>query len=222
MTDERRLFDSFGERRQAELMEEIEEHGEPQIPLDYESLRDRAEEKLSDHGFTQIAGSAGSEDTKRENREAMRRWRIVPRMLRDIDDRDMSVEFFGERYRELAAITDPRIGPTGTYQLAVALYDAYLGLQTREVFGSWADDYPGLYDTWADAGERLQPRLSDLSGEVARGGTDFAAAAELACSAVKHGLELPAPFAALDTAAYGDHGADYAVRWAEKTLEQLS
>lgn len=98
MTDERRLFDSFGERRQAELMEEIEEHGEPQIPLDYESLRDRAEEKLSDHGFTQIAGSAGSEDTKRENREAMRRWRIVPRMLRDIDDRDMSVEFFGERF----------------------------------------------------------------------------------------------------------------------------
>ena len=132
------------------------------------------------------------------------------------------VEFFGERYRELAAITDPRIGPTGTYQLAVALYDAYLGLQTREVLGSWADDYPGLYDAWADAGERLQPRLSDLSGEVARGGTDFAAAAELACSAVKHGLELPAPFAALDTAAYGDHGADYAVRWAEKTLEQLS
>jgi len=132
------------------------------------------------------------------------------------------VEFFGERYRELAAITDPRIGPTGTYQLAVALYDAYLGLRTREVFGSWADDYPGLYDAWADAGERLQPRLSDLSGEVARGGTDFAAAAELACSAVKHGLELPAPFAALDTAAYGDHGADYAVRWAEKTLEQLS
>jgi len=36
---------------------------------------------------------------------------------------------------------------------------------------------------------------------------------------VKHGLELPAPFAALDTEAYRDHGADYAVTWAEKTVE---
>lgn len=131
------------------------------------------------------------------------------------------VEFFGGRYRDLAAVTDPRIGPTGTYQLAVALYDAYLGLQTREAFETWADDYPDLYDAWTDAGERLQPRLGDLSTELARGQTDFAAAAELACSALKHGLELPAPFAALDTAAYGDHGADYAVRWAEKTFDQL-
>ncbi|MFC6756875.1 MULTISPECIES: DUF7089 family protein [Haloarcula] len=131
------------------------------------------------------------------------------------------VSFFGDRYRDLAAVTDPHVGPTGTYQLAVALYDAYLGLQTRETFETWADDYPDCYDAWADAGERLQPRLSDLPGEVARGRTDFAAAAELACSAVKHDLELPAPFAALDTSAYGDHGADYAVRWAEKTIEQL-
>ncbi|MDS0281865.1 DUF7089 family protein [Haloarcula onubensis] len=131
------------------------------------------------------------------------------------------VEFFGDRYRDLAAVTDPRIGPTGTYQLAVALYDAYLGLQTRDIFGTWADDYPDLYDAWADAGERLRSRVGGLSTELARGQTDFAAAAELACSAVKHGLELPSPFAALDTAAYGDHGADYAVRWAEKTFEQL-
>jgi len=121
------------------------------------------------------------------------------------------LSFFADQYRELAAVTDPRLGPTGTYQLAVALYDAYLGRQTRQIF-----------EGWADAGERLEPRLADLSGEVARGQTDFSAAAELACSAVKHGLELPAPFAALDTEAYGDHGADYAVRWAEKTFEQLA
>jgi hypothetical protein len=131
------------------------------------------------------------------------------------------VEFFGERYADLAAVTDPHIGPSGTYQLAVALYDAYLGLQTREAFAGWAEEFPAIYEAWADAGERLEPRLSDLSGELARGQTDFAAAAELACSAVKHGLDLPAPFAALDTAAYGDHGAEYAVRWAQKTFEQL-
>jgi len=129
--------------------------------------------------------------------------------------------FFGPRYPDVAAATADRLDPAGTYQLAVALYDAYLGLQTRDAFETWADDYPGLYDAWADAGERLEPRLSDLPAEVARGQTNFPAAAELACSAVKHGLDLPAPFAALDTAVYLDHGADYAIKWAEKTFEQL-
>jgi hypothetical protein len=132
------------------------------------------------------------------------------------------VAFFAERYPDLAAVTDERLGPSGTYQLAVALYEAYLGLQTRELFEFWDDDYPALSDAWADAGERLEPRLGDLSTELARGQTDFAAAAELACSAVKHGLELPTPFSALDAAAYGEHGAAYAVQWAETTMETLS
>jgi hypothetical protein len=129
--------------------------------------------------------------------------------------------FFGDRYADLAAVTDPRLDPAGTYQLAVALYEAYLGLRTREAFETWAADYPDLHAAWADAGDRLQPRLSDLSSEVARGQTNFPAAAELACSAVKHGLDLPTPFAALDTDAYREHGAEYAVQWAEKTFEQL-
>jgi len=132
------------------------------------------------------------------------------------------LDFFGERYADLAAVADERLGPSGTYQLAVALYEAYLGRQTREEFAGWADDYPALHAAWVDAGERLEPRLSDLSGEVARGQTDFAAAAELACSAVKHDVEVPTPFAALDTSAYLDHGADYAVQWTETTFEKLS
>ena len=45
------------------------------------------------HGY--VAGAAGAEDTLRENLEAFRRWRIVPRMLRDISARDMRCELFG-------------------------------------------------------------------------------------------------------------------------------
>jgi isopentenyl diphosphate isomerase/L-lactate dehydrogenase-like FMN-dependent dehydrogenase len=45
------------------------------------------------HGY--VAGAAGSEDTLRENLEAFRRWRIVPRMLRDISARDLRLELFG-------------------------------------------------------------------------------------------------------------------------------
>src|SRR3954468_21271002 len=45
------------------------------------------------HGY--VAGAAGAEDTLRENLEAFRRWRILPRMLRDISVRDMRVDLFG-------------------------------------------------------------------------------------------------------------------------------
>jgi hypothetical protein len=127
--------------------------------------------------------------------------------------------FFGEQYREL----DAALGLDGaaTYQVAMALYDAWVGLQSRERFEAWAGEYDDLHEAWVDAGERLEPRIEGLPGEVARGETDFPAATELACSAVKHGLDLPAPFAALDTLAYRDHGTEYGVRWAEKTVAAL-
>jgi hypothetical protein len=134
--------------------------------------------------------------------------------------------FFGERYRDLDDAVP--LGPSEVYQLAAALYTAWVGLQTRPAFASWRGDsadgdaYPELHAAWVDAGERLEGRLGNLSGEVARGETSFPAATEYACAAVKHGLDLPAPFAALDTTAYRDHGAAYAVKWAEKTFEKLS
>ncbi|WP_101298023.1 DUF7089 family protein [Halegenticoccus soli] len=127
--------------------------------------------------------------------------------------------FFGEKYRALDAAIP--LGPGDVYQIAAALYEAWVGLQTREAFEGWADDYPRLYEAWIDAGARLEGRLADLPRAVASGRTDFADATEFACSAIKHGLDLPAPFSALDTSAYLDHGPDYAVRWAEKTFEKL-
>lgn len=128
--------------------------------------------------------------------------------------------FFRESYPELAAATP--LDPNATYQLAAALYEGWLGLLTRPVFRSWSDEHPELYAAWVDAGERIEPRLDGLHGELARGDTPFPAAAEFACSAIKHGLDLSAPYAALDTAAYRDHGAPYAVTWAQKTFDALS
>jgi len=131
--------------------------------------------------------------------------------------------FFRGHYPELADATP--LGPAGTYQLAAALYDAWLGLHTRDVFGEWVDgsgsERAALGDAWQDAGDRLEGRLDGLAGEVARGETEFPDAAELACAAVKHALELPAPYAALDTEAYRNRGAPFAVKWAEKTFDAL-
>jgi len=136
-----------------------------------------------------------------------------------LDVPESFLPFFAERYPDLDAAVS--LDPASTYQIAAALYDGWLGLRTRPIFENWAGDSPALHEAWIDAGDRLRDRVDGLPGAVARGETDFSDATELACAAIKHGLDLPAPFAALDTTAYVDYGADYAVRWANKTFETL-
>ncbi|WP_019631120.1 lactate 2-monooxygenase [Actinomadura atramentaria] len=69
----------------------------PTAPTDLTKLEDAARAVLSADAFGYVAGSAGSESTARANRAAFERWRIVPRMLRDVSARDLSVEVFGQR-----------------------------------------------------------------------------------------------------------------------------
>ena len=135
-----------------------------------------------------------------------------------LDEPEHFLGFFRETYPRFAEVTRKLLDPVETYQLAVACYDAYLGLQTRDIFASWDGE---LFEAWFDAGDRLEPRLAGLPGALARGQTSFADGAELACSAIKHAGEIPAPFGALDATVYLDHGPDYAVRWAERTVEAL-
>jgi len=56
-----------------------------------EAVRARAEPRTVDYVF----GAAGSEDTMRANEAAFARWRIVPRMLRDVSARDLGVTVLG-------------------------------------------------------------------------------------------------------------------------------
>src|SRR6202042_3507157 len=56
----------------------------PGLPADLNELERVADGRLTPEAHAYIAGGAGSGDTVRENREAFRRWRIVPRMLTDV------------------------------------------------------------------------------------------------------------------------------------------
>ncbi|MEW2356848.1 lactate 2-monooxygenase [Spirillospora sp. NPDC029432] len=67
----------------------------PELPTDLTRLEALAEARLSARAFGYVAGSAGSESTARANRAAFERRRIVPRMLRDVGHRDLSVEVLG-------------------------------------------------------------------------------------------------------------------------------
>jgi len=136
-----------------------------------------------------------------------------------LNEPEQFLGFFGPEYPAFASALGDVLDPVETYQVAAACYEAYLGLQTGETFATW--DGP-LFDAWLDAGDRLDSRLENLTGAIARGQTSVGDAAELACSAVKHAGELPSLFAALDAEVYRDHGAEYAVEWAERTAETLS
>jgi hypothetical protein len=136
-----------------------------------------------------------------------------------LDAPESFLGFFGAQYPDLDAAIP--LDPASVYQIAAALYVGWLGRQTRPIFADWGNDLPRLHDAWVDAADRLRDRVGGLPGAVARGETDFSDATELACAAIKHGLDLPTPFAALDTTAYVDHGPEYAVRWATTTFDRL-
>ena len=69
----------------------------PRVPLHFDELEAAARESMSPEAYAYVAAGAGNEDTVEANREGFRRWRIVPRMLRDVSERDTSVELFGRR-----------------------------------------------------------------------------------------------------------------------------
>ncbi|MGP0062839.1 MAG: lactate 2-monooxygenase [Isosphaeraceae bacterium] len=58
----------------------------------------RARKKLKTKAYDYLAGGAGAEETMRANLEAFRRWRIVPRLLRNVALRDLGVEVLGQRF----------------------------------------------------------------------------------------------------------------------------
>jgi isopentenyl diphosphate isomerase/L-lactate dehydrogenase-like FMN-dependent dehydrogenase len=67
----------------------------PDLPIAWDALERAAAEKLDDGARGYVFGGAGSEDTQRENLEALARWRIVPRMLRDVAVRDLRTTVLG-------------------------------------------------------------------------------------------------------------------------------
>jgi len=67
----------------------------PRLPTDLTRLEEMAERRLGPGPVGYVAGGAGDGSTARANRAALDRHRIVPRMLRDVHERDLSVEVLG-------------------------------------------------------------------------------------------------------------------------------
>ena len=84
----------------------------PSLPIAWDELARRAEDAMDERAAGYVFGSAGSADTERENAEAFRRLRIVPRMLRDVSTRDLSTSLLG-----LDLIAPVGLAPIGVQQI---------------------------------------------------------------------------------------------------------
>jgi isopentenyl-diphosphate delta-isomerase len=76
----------------------------PDFPVSYDELREEAFERMSWQAKAYVHGGAGSEETFERNKD-FSRWRIVPRMLRGVADRDLSIEVFGDSHAYPLMIT---------------------------------------------------------------------------------------------------------------------
>lgn len=83
--------------------------------INYEALESAAKDKLSAKSFAYIAGGAGIESTMRANRSAFESCKIIPRMLRNVENRDTSIQLLGHKFN-----TPLLISPIGVLEMAHA------------------------------------------------------------------------------------------------------
>nr|P0DUR7.1 RecName: Full=FMN-dependent alpha-hydroxy acid dehydrogenase qulF; AltName: Full=Quinolactacin A2 biosynthesis cluster protein F [Penicillium citrinum] len=84
----------------------------PAITTNPTLLEKHAREVLSSRAYSYIAGGAGEKSTMEANRLAFRQWKLVPRVMRPMDDQSISVNLFGQEYKSPLIV-----GPVGVQGL---------------------------------------------------------------------------------------------------------
>ncbi len=87
----------FGRTRQSDVYLAGLRGRRPLVPFGFERLERSARRRMTREAYAYVAGGAGLESTIAANRAAFDRRRIVPRVLRDVSERDTSVELLGRR-----------------------------------------------------------------------------------------------------------------------------
>ncbi|MBI2814316.1 MAG: alpha-hydroxy-acid oxidizing protein [Opitutae bacterium] len=87
----------------------------PAVPVAQAELEKAAQAAMSPEAWAYVAGGAGRESTIDANCAAFERWRIVPRVLRDVEQRDLSVVLFGKKLP-----TPLLLAPIGVAEMAHA------------------------------------------------------------------------------------------------------
>ncbi|SOE16298.1 isopentenyl diphosphate isomerase/L-lactate dehydrogenase-like FMN-dependent dehydrogenase [Hoeflea halophila] len=94
----------------------------PRVPFHITSLEQEAEKRLSAQAYAYIAGGAGAGQTVAANRADFNRWRILPRMLNDVSEVDLSTRLIG-----LDLPAPLLLAPLGVMELAHPQSDLAIG-----------------------------------------------------------------------------------------------
>ncbi len=89
--------ESLGRLRQSQIYTGGVFGRRPAVPTSWPALERAARARLPAKAYGYVAGGAGVESTMDADRAALSRWRLVPRMLRDVSVRDTTVSLFGRR-----------------------------------------------------------------------------------------------------------------------------
>ena len=92
-----KLHSDIGRKRQRDIYVAGVGGQCPTVPVAWPKLEAAAQAAMSPEAWAYVAGGAGRESTMDANRAAFERWRIVPRVLRDVEKRDLSIELFGQK-----------------------------------------------------------------------------------------------------------------------------
>ncbi|MDS1114080.1 alpha-hydroxy-acid oxidizing protein [Gordonia westfalica] len=118
----------YGRARQNDIYTAGVHRRRPRVPTDFAELERRAKRAMSARAWAYIGGGAGEGRTMAANRQALDRWAIVPRILRDVSERNLEVELFGRR------IPAPVLfAPVGAGSLAAPQADRLIGHAAAEL-----------------------------------------------------------------------------------------
>jgi len=99
------MSEQFGNRKVNRVYREgMHEGKSSEFPVSYEDLRETAHEAMDDTARAYIHGGAGAEETFRKEQD-FSEWRIVPRMLQGVADRDLTTEVMGQEIDYPAMVT---------------------------------------------------------------------------------------------------------------------
>lgn len=126
----------------------------PRVPVAWPALEKAARKALSEEAFAYIAGSAGLERTADANTRAFDAWQIVPRVLRDVAERDISIEIFGRRRHSPFLLSPIGVLDLAHPQADLAVARAAAALATPLVISTQAS--------------RTMEQIADEMGEASR------------------------------------------------------
>lgn len=145
---------SVGRNTQSAIYRDGATGRRPVVPTSWVELERAAKRAMSPAAWAYIAGSSGGEETAANNRSALDAWRIVPRVLRDVSERDLGIELFGHHYP-----TPVIAAPVGVLELAHPEADEGVGRATAAL---------GIPYVFSNQASRPMERVAEVMGGAAR------------------------------------------------------